>query len=195
MGSVKIFTKDDPDCQTSYGVYKPVDRSLNINLDAGLQHGGVVRATTFKYASIVVHEMLHAFLHIYSCHCGFCMKRRKVAVNGNSGASGHSPLFLNACRAIELAIKGEFGRDFDTGLYESLKLEMEGSGWQPREDQFHRWGLIYFEVEQGQVWENASDNEGKYNLNRGGKGRQNAHRDGEESDEPWDGNVLCCDVM
>ena len=159
-----VYTRNDQQGTTTSGFYVKLIHALCINLDNPDEDGETV--LTSDYAAVVVHEMLHGFLNHFACSCAFCIGKRKYR-HGRSGTPGseHGPLFLNALRAIEEAMQDEYCSEFDTRIFVSLRLEMLKTGWQPRSDQFERWGLEYFELDDEGVWEDGEEDDA---INYGG---------------------------
>ncbi|KAH7305109.1 hypothetical protein BKA65DRAFT_486158 [Rhexocercosporidium sp. MPI-PUGE-AT-0058] len=93
----------------------------------------------------LTHEMLHGFLHIFSCTCKHCGKR-SIARKGGCGISGHGANWCNAMDEIESAIQKQVQWNVDAGIAENLAIEMKSSGWQPRDDQVERWQLDGIEL-------------------------------------------------
>lgn len=158
---IAIYTRQHEMGEYSKAYFDVEDNELHINIDA--TYDGKP-GTTYDFAATIVHEMLHGFYSNFSCQCAFCKKRSKKSVNGRAGdpSSSHGPLFLTAMRHIEWAMEREFGngRKFDCGIQDSLRLEMRKSRWQPRRDQFERWGVKYFELGDEAVdgWEDLVPN-------------------------------------
>ena len=91
--------------------------------------------------SVLLHEMIHAFLLLYSCplKCQFDPR--------SSGHTGHAGAWQDAAYAVEKACNdsGCLGVDIDLGRLWCLKFEMEATGMQPPGD-VGRWGFDLHEV-------------------------------------------------
>jgi hypothetical protein len=67
-------------------LYSRHDRSIRINLETDLLEEGRVTHMP-QFPTFLLHEILHAFLGIYSCRCCFCVVESEKCV----GRYGHSP--------------------------------------------------------------------------------------------------------
>lgn len=77
------------------------------------------------YVNTLAHEMIHAFLSIYTCNCtrNGCYDRANLPKN--LGATGHGEAWVRAALAIEAAGKEHFHDDFDMEIHESYDDEDE----------------------------------------------------------------------
>ena len=89
---------------------------------------------------------LYSF-NIYTSEINFESKQRRNGIGGNA-IEGHGPMFMNPMTAIFRAIGEAFGVVPDPGLIYSLMEEMWTEKWQPRPDQFERWGFPYVSLDE-----------------------------------------------
>ena len=75
--------------------------------------------TVAEGIATLVHEMIHAYLWIFSCHQGDCYKD----VLNNIGAAGHGPVFVALYASIMLTIRGW---DKDLSDFELQRVDHRG---------------------------------------------------------------------
>lgn len=125
------------------GYWEDATKQITINTFQG-QDEGV--DPTEAYISTLLHECVHAFLHEYSCRCKECQKR-SPSKKGGTGWTGHGATWANAMSAIEVAFQKQVRWKVDCGLKVGVLNEMQAKRWQPRAEQFARWGMDYHDVD------------------------------------------------
>jgi hypothetical protein len=124
-----------------HGVYEHKGRGVCINLDTqgSREYKGSVEE--FRICTLV-HEMLHAFVALYTCmeRSDGCNVKWHPSMGGE-GASGHGPAWANAMIAIQPALQREVRWPVDCAVEISVAYTMSYTGWKPRADQLVRWGM------------------------------------------------------
>jgi SprT-like family len=121
----------------SRGVFTYRDRGIHINLASHLMREG--RGThRQQYLAVLLHEMTHAFLTIYSCKCLSCWPSFKNRV----GNHGHGPSWCDSMSAIKQAVERDLGWYTEFGIADSLQMEIL-DGFKPTYEQLVRWGLAW----------------------------------------------------
>jgi hypothetical protein len=92
------------------------------------------------YLSVLLHEMTHSFLEIYSCRRKVCRSKIHPSIGGY-GEGGHGPVWANSIRAIEEVFKKQVSWQVELGLRVSILHEIKTSNWEPEPDEFVRWGM------------------------------------------------------
>lgn len=89
----------------------------------------------------VAHEVLHAFLRIYTCDCWkrCCEENRDRSCLGRTG---HGEKFLEVLEAMEEKLSSDLGLGkIVCGIQAGVGREMSVTGWKPSEAQIERWEL------------------------------------------------------
>ena len=121
-----------------FGSYQSYDNSVNINIHPIRAKAGSFQQRMRGYLAILVHEQLHAFIGIYSCHCvGACHNRAQDPTV--CGKSGHGALWCDAMIAIQDRLTTDLGWDLDCAITGGVKEEMKTTGWEPTHEQLERW--------------------------------------------------------
>jgi hypothetical protein len=111
-----------------------------------------------KYLMLLVHEMIHAFLDIYGCNClRYCFKRR-LKPNVRLGKTGHGTAWVNAAAAIQPILMTYFGRNQYMIIGDSIRYEMNKSGWKPTEKKLAKWEVVVPEED------NESEDSSEYDI-------------------------------
>ena len=118
------------------GYYGPHDRTININLEESCFEEGH-QTQRQQCLETLAHEMLHAFLTIYSCTCEFCQDTTKYHL----GKSGHGPCWMDAMTAIRIAVLRDLNWLAGFGLGRSLQLEIDQGFYTTREEIAFRWQM------------------------------------------------------
>lgn len=104
---------------------------------------GYVKESKSSTAQLMIgtllHEMVHAFFYIFSCKCTSCDAHANR--KGGRGILSHGVHWCNSMYAIQSALTDQIKWTVDTGIAESVALEMNSSCWTPRSDQIERWNL------------------------------------------------------
>ncbi|CZT09151.1 uncharacterized protein RCO7_04033 [Rhynchosporium graminicola] len=136
----RIVIYDDHQNDASLGYYK--DGIIHINMTIQDRTGPLGE----KQLAVLLHEMLHAFLDLYTCNCSKCEKR--TADQGGFGATGHGSTWANSMIYLQKSLARQVGWDVDCGVERGVYTEMNASGWQPRPEQFERWNIKSSHVPQ-----------------------------------------------
>ena len=118
--------------------YSPSRKTIVLVLEG--QTTGCFIGILKDYIAKLLHEMLHAFLQIYTCQCSECR------ANGNAIAdrdtTGHREQWVDSLRAIQSALFRDLGWNLDLGIPESVSLEVTQTGWRPTGEQLLRWDVV-----------------------------------------------------
>jgi len=123
-----------------HGFVLPTSRPfISLNMHSAINDGSPGCAARHMIATLL-HEMLHAFLVIYTCQCNRC---EKVAVYGVTGARKHihGPPWVNAMAPLERALQSQVRWRVEACTYDSVVMEIVDTGWVPRDDQLQGWGI------------------------------------------------------
>jgi len=138
------------------GMYNPLVKTIYINFD---QVNSVYEPER-NAGACLAHEMLHAFIWMYSCRCLRCLGKRFS--NEVEGISGHGAVFCNALIKIQEAMSRDLGWDVDCGLEVSVQTQMHYFGWRPGSEQLARWGLSHLEMGGSDEGKFEDDDEYEY---------------------------------
>ena len=142
----KGLRKPDPivmyhdDQEGVHGFVLPTDRPfISLNMHSAIDDGSPGCAARHMIGTLL-HEMLHAFLVIYTCQCKRC---ENVAVYGGTGARKHihGPPWINAMIPLERALQSQVRWKVEACTYDSVGKEIVETGWAPRDDQLRGWGV------------------------------------------------------
>jgi hypothetical protein len=121
-----------------YGFYDPETSIIHleypIKLSDGLSPGQA-------YICTLVHEMLHAFLEIYTCICDSCTIISDAGGFIEGEDCSHGPLWANCMLLIQESMTRELGWQVKRGIATSVKKQMKRTNWKPKDHQLVRWGL------------------------------------------------------
>lgn len=140
---------------------------------------------------VLLHEMTHAFVDIFSCHKKCCRKKLQRPDWG-TGKGGHGNVWCSSMVAIESAFRPIVRWPVTYSIPESVALEMI-SGCQPREEQLVRWGLSLAALQA------RNSNRCSTCLSRHGSEDEDGDHvdeecDDDEEDDEWE-YVLCCTIL
>lgn len=124
--------------QDFHGMYDPQTHIIRINLS--LPPPQDYRGTVEEWRiCVLLHEMLHAFLILYSCRRrdDGCLAMWDLSMGGASDV-GHGPAWANAMTVIQAALRREVRWEVDCGINKSVRHTMSISDWHPRPDQLQR---------------------------------------------------------
>ncbi|KAH8597509.1 hypothetical protein B0O99DRAFT_703451 [Bisporella sp. PMI_857] len=84
-----------------------------------------------EYVGVLLHEMLHVFFHLYTCHCQKC-DRRTYETNGY----GHGKQWQRAAKLLEVFLASELNTNINLMRYASLgrEIAISGKSWTPLSD-------------------------------------------------------------
>jgi len=124
-----------------HGVYEHHGRGVCVNVDTKPDKGYQGRVEEFRICTLV-HEMLHAFVALYTCmeRSDGCRDKWHPSMGGE-GATGHGPASANSMVAIQPALQREVTWLVDCAVGISVAFTMSYTGWKPRPDQLVRWGM------------------------------------------------------
>jgi hypothetical protein len=126
-----------------FGFYHPYDNSININIHPSKAKKGSFKQRMRGYLAVLVHEQLHAFIGLYSCHCvAGCRKRGQDPTV--CGITGHGALWCNAMIAIQERLSADLGWKVDCAVLSGMSGEIAATGWQPTHEQEERWKIDRF---------------------------------------------------
>ena len=108
--------------------YNPNERELTIDIDclyrtASFETGSV--PVNHRVVSVLLHEMVHAFVDLYGCRCRDCFQR-KPELDGVG--IGHGPPFLTCLGYLHGHLQQAVLFEVRLGIKRSLEGEME-QGW------------------------------------------------------------------
>jgi hypothetical protein len=138
---IDVFVAKTRDESFIHGCYYTIQRKISINLiPNGVRKYGFRGTPVQYYISTLLHEMLHAFFTIFSCVCEDC-KSKEAASKGGLGATGHGPVWMKTCRALEMTLRELTPWHVHLGISNSAYVEEHNSGWQPNFEQRREWGI------------------------------------------------------
>lgn len=79
-----------------------------------------------RYIETLPHEMIHAFIQIYTCGCADCVKKYKVYEG--EGKTGHGRIWQVMAYAVETFSCNELGLKLDLSRTHSLAKEIYATG-------------------------------------------------------------------
>lgn len=124
-----------------------------------------------EYINILPHEMIHAFLDLFSCGCDDqCIDRLmdpKIGVG-----YGHATAFMNPAIAMERSVGFIYGIPCNTQAANSVVSEIRANEWVPTEEQLVRYGLENDKLVRRAMKSLAADNAHNENPERSGRGKR-----------------------
>ena len=140
---------------------------------------------TEQYTFALLHEMIHAFFHFYTCPgcCDDCT-RETWAWEG----CGHWDAWMDAAVSVERCWDEQVGWDVDLGVWQALEAEVRDSRgkWRPTDGDLQRWGLERGKVE-GQFkrcFEEAKTKE-REEMKEESKRNEADKAEGEKKERKW----------
>jgi hypothetical protein len=87
----------------------------------------------------LLHEMVHAFLGLYTCRCTMCQQSEKWLPCCET--SGHRATFVNCLQSIEQAMELNLDWAVNGGVSISVNLEIWKTLWRPTREALQSWGV------------------------------------------------------
>jgi hypothetical protein len=137
----KFFPRNSTDF---IGLWDPETSLIHLEYRMSLSDG---QSPGQAYICTLVHEMLHAFLDMYTCECDSCTRTNWAGgpiyetSEGEEPAGGHGPLWANCMLLIQESMTRELGWQVRCKIDESVQEQMKERNWQPKDHQLVRWGL------------------------------------------------------
>ncbi|KAE8451387.1 hypothetical protein EG329_004016 [Mollisiaceae sp. DMI_Dod_QoI] len=72
-----------------------------------------------SYVGTLLHEMIHAFLCIYTCYCGSCQER----FEWYEGVRGHGETWYSMAAELEMFVRNRLDLDVDLGIVVAIAEE------------------------------------------------------------------------
>ncbi|KAH8778020.1 hypothetical protein BGZ57DRAFT_347124 [Hyaloscypha finlandica] len=136
-GGLIVYNKD---YKRFYGQFDPNKRRIEIN---DVAHGDGEGRRSHRLISTLIHEMVHAFLGIYTCDRICCWRKFSTDIDRLFCGGGHGPAWCDAMIKIETKLEELVGWSVYTGMDVVVMLEMQNKRleWQPTREQLVRWEL------------------------------------------------------
>jgi hypothetical protein len=129
-GGIIVYNKPEQDCD---GL--PNTGKNRIEIDMSAKREDVYKEQ--HQVCVLLHEMVHTFVDIFSCNKKCCGKKLLTPDWGTLNG-GHGSVWCNSMAAIEVALRRLVKWPESCSIAESVALEMK-NGWQPRDEQLARW--------------------------------------------------------
>jgi hypothetical protein len=124
---------------SDHGLFCSSCKGIELNMYEGRE--GVFGE--YDHICTLLHEMVHAFVEIFSCNKKRC-RRKKTRADWGLGIGGYGSVWCNSMVPIEHAFSKMVRWLVECGVQSSLESEMgmHKPVWQPRQEQLARWGLL-----------------------------------------------------
>ncbi|KAG9237318.1 hypothetical protein BJ875DRAFT_438575 [Amylocarpus encephaloides] len=138
--NIKIKTSVNPSQPGGFGMWRKSDcHHINIYLHNHCPTPDHYTGRRLEwYIGVLLHEMTHAFLVMYSCECGRC-KVEQTHERGGSGVDGHGPLWAEVMINIQEALQRHVRWHVCCSTKDSVEASMKTYGWTASSRAIEHW--------------------------------------------------------